>query len=48
MNRNFLYLLLGAAIVAVGVLAYALHQEQQKSGLNISVGGKDGLKIEGK
>ena len=48
MSRNVLYLLLGAAIVAIGVLAYSLHREQQKSGLNISVGGKDGLKIEGK
>lgn len=48
MNRNFLYVLLGAAIIAIGALAYSLHQEQQKSGLNISVGGKDGLKIEGK
>jgi hypothetical protein len=48
MNRNFIYLLLGAAIVAVGVLGYSLYQERQKSGLNISVGGKDGLKIEGK
>lgn len=48
MNRNLLYLVLGALIVGVGVLGYSLYQERQKSGVNISIGGKDGVKIEGK
>lgn len=48
MNRNFLYLLIGALVVGVGVLGYSLYQERQKPGLSISIGGKEGLKIEGK
>jgi hypothetical protein len=48
MNRNLLYLLVGALIVGVGVLSYALYQEHQKTGLSISIGGKEGLRIEGK
>ena len=48
MNRNLLYLLVGALIVGVGVLGYALYQERQKAGLSISIGGKEGLRIEGK
>jgi hypothetical protein len=48
MNRNFLYVLLGALLVGSAVLGYSLYQERQKSGVNISIGGKDGLKIEGK
>jgi hypothetical protein len=48
MNRNLLYLVLGALIVGIGVLGYSLYQERQKSGVNISIGGKDGVKIEGK
>ena len=48
MNRNFLYLFIGALVVGVGVLGYSLYQERQKPGLSISIGGKEGLKIEGK
>ena len=48
MNRNLLYLLVGALIVGVGVLGYSLYQEHQKPGLSISIGGKEGLRIEGK
>jgi hypothetical protein len=48
MSRNAMYLLLGALIVGVGVLGFALYNERQKSGVNISIGGKEGLKIEGK
>ena len=48
MNRNLLYLIIGALIVGVGVLGWQLYQEQQKPGLSISIGGKEGLKIEGK
>jgi hypothetical protein len=47
MNRNALYLIIGALIVAAGVLGYQLYQERQKPGFSISVGGKEGLKIEG-
>jgi predicted negative regulator of RcsB-dependent stress response len=48
MNRNLLYLLIGALIVGAGVLGWQLYQEHQKPGLSISIGGKEGLKIEGK
>ena len=48
MNRNLLYLLVGALIVGVGVLGYSLYQEQHKSGVSISIGGKEQLRIEGK
>lgn len=49
MNRsNILYLAIGALAVGVAVLGYQLYQERQKPGLSISIGGKDGLKIEGK
>ena len=41
---NLLYLVVGA----LAVLGYQLYQERQKPGLSISIGGKDGLKIEGK
>lgn len=47
MNRNILFLIIGALIVGVGVLGYQLYQERQKPGLSISIGGKEGLKIEG-
>ena len=48
MSRNVLYMLVGALIVGGVVLGVMLYQERQKSGLNISIGGKDGVKIEGK
>ena len=47
-RNNIIYLVIGALIVGVGVLGYQLYQERQKPGLSISIGGKDGLKIEGK
>jgi hypothetical protein len=47
-NRNILYLIIGALIVAVGVLAYNLYQtKKQPEGLQINVG-PNGLKIQNK
>jgi predicted negative regulator of RcsB-dependent stress response len=49
MNRtNILYLVIGVLAVGVAVLGYQAYQESQKPALSISIGGKDGLKIEGK
>jgi len=47
-NRNVLYLIIGALIVAVGVLGYTLYQAQKEpEGLQINVG-PSGLKIRNK
>jgi hypothetical protein len=47
-NRNILYLIIGALIVAVGVLGYSLYQtRKQPEGVQINVG-PDGLKIQSK
>ena len=47
-NRNVLYLIIGALIVAVGVLGYSHYQtKKQPEGLQINVG-PDGLKIQSK
>jgi predicted negative regulator of RcsB-dependent stress response len=47
-NRNVLYLIIGALIVAVGVLGYNLYQiKQEPEGVQINVG-PDGLKIKTK
>jgi hypothetical protein len=47
-NRNVLYLIISALIVAVGVLGYNLYQtKKQPDGLQINVG-PNGLKIESK
>ena len=47
-NRNILFLLIGALIVAVVVLSYNLYQERkQPEGLQINVG-PNGLKVQGK
>ena len=47
-NRNVLFLMIGALIVAVGVLGYSLYQDRkQPEGLQINVG-PNGLKIQGK
>jgi hypothetical protein len=47
-NRNILYLIVGALIVAVGVLGYNLYQiKKQPEGLQINVG-PNGLKIQNK
>jgi hypothetical protein len=46
MNRNVLYLIIGALAVAAAVLGYMVYQEEQKSGVEINVG-KDGVSVEG-
>jgi hypothetical protein len=47
-NRNVLYLVIGALVVATGVLGYQLYQERQKTaGVEINVG-KSGISIEKK
>ena len=47
-SRNVLFLIIGALVVAVGVLGYNLYQaRKQPDGLQINVG-PNGLKIEGK
>ena len=47
-NRNVLYLIIGALVVAVGVLGYNLYQaKKQPEGVQINVG-PDGLKIQSK
>ena len=47
-NRNILFLIIGALIVAVGVLGYNLYQaKKQPNGLQINVG-PNGLKIQNK
>ena len=47
-NRNVLYLIIGALIVAVGVLGYNLYQtKKEPEGLQINVG-PSGLKIQNK
>lgn len=48
MTRNGLYLIIGALVIATGVIGYLLYQErQQSSGIDISVG-KSGISIETK
>jgi len=47
-NCNILFLIIGALVVAVGVLGYNLYQsKKQPDGLQINVG-PNGLKIQGK
>lgn len=47
-NRNVLYAILGALIVAVAVLGYNLYQEKKEpKGFQINVG-PDGLKVQNK
>jgi hypothetical protein len=47
-NRNVLYLIIGALIVAVGVLGYNLYQiKKEPEGVQINLG-PDGLKIKTK
>ena len=48
MNRNILYLIIGALAVAAVVFGYQLYQERQKAtGIEINVG-KGGISIEKK
>jgi uncharacterized membrane protein YebE (DUF533 family) len=47
-NRNILYAIVGALVIAVGVLGYKVYQDNKKpEGLQINVG-PDGLKIQNK
>jgi hypothetical protein len=47
-NRNLMFLIIGALIVAVGVLGYKVYQDNKEpKGLQINVG-PSGLKIENK
>ena len=46
-NRNILYLIIGALIVAVGVLGYNSTVKKEPEGLQINVG-PNGLKIQNK
>ncbi len=47
MNRNMLFLIVGALVVAVAVLGYQTYQDKkQPDGLQINVG-KQGLEIKG-
>ncbi len=47
-NRNVLYALLGALIVAVAVLGYNLYQEKKEpQGLQINIG-PSGVKVQDK
>jgi predicted negative regulator of RcsB-dependent stress response len=48
MNRNVIYLVIGALAVVSAVLGYQLYQERQKStGVEISIGDR-GISIEKK
>ena len=48
MNRNGLYIVIGALFVAIVVVGYLLYQERQKtSGIDINVG-NSGISIETK
>ena len=47
-NRNLMFLIIGALIVAVGVLGYSLYQaKKEQEGVQINVG-PGGLKIQSK
>jgi hypothetical protein len=47
-NRNLLFMIIGALVVAVGVLSYNLYQDRKRpEGLQINVG-PNGLKVQGK
>ena len=48
MNRNTLYLVIGALVVVTVVIGYQLYQERQKTtGIEINVG-KSGISVEKK
>jgi predicted negative regulator of RcsB-dependent stress response len=48
MNRNILYLIIGALVVVTAVFGYQLYQERQKTtGIEINIG-KSGISIEKK
>jgi len=45
MNRNALYLVIGALLVATAVFGYWLYQERHKTGIEINIDG-GGISIE--
>jgi hypothetical protein len=45
MNRNMLYLVIGALAVLAIIVGYMLYQEQQKTGIEIDLG-NGGISIE--
>ena len=45
MNRNVLYLVIGALVITAAVVGYLLYQERQKTGIEINVG-KSGISIQ--
>lgn len=48
LNRNTLYVIIGALVIATAVFGYQLYQERQKTtGIEINVG-KSGITIEKK
>ena len=48
MNRNILYLIIGALVIVVAVVGYQLYQDRQKTtGIQINLG-KSGISIENK
>ncbi len=47
MNRNMLYLVVGALVVVIGVVGYLYYQERQTSSVDINFG-KSGISIEAK
>ena len=47
MNRNVLFLLIGALVVVIGVVGYLYYQERQTAGVAIDFGA-NGIKIETK
>ena len=47
MNRNLLYLVIGVLAVTVAVFGYQYYQDQQKTGIDVSIGG-NGISIETK
>lgn len=47
MNRNLLYVMIGALCLLVVGGGYALYQERQKPALEISIGG-NGVRVQGR
>lgn len=45
MSRNLLYPVLGVLLIAVGALGYWAYQEQNRSGIDLTVGGR-GITVE--
>lgn len=46
MNRNLLYLVVGALIVIVAVLGYRYYEDSQRTGIDIQLNGS-GISIQG-